>query len=209
MNLSKVPPAAVCPRVEFGELLADPRLLPWKSLDALELSLNATGGVPKQATHVRLGRDSHALRILFVAEDTNPWATFTERDAPLYQEEVVEVFLDPEGDGMSYFEIEVNPKNAVLDGCMRLIRSGFKKDFRWQCEGLLTLVSVFDGGWAAEMEIPFLSVADHIPGRGETWRVNFTRIDRPDGEPRELSAWAPTGYDQFHMPGKFGEIVFE
>jgi hypothetical protein len=32
------------------------------------------------------------------------------------------------------------------------------------------------------MEIPFLSIADHVPEPGERWRVNFTRIDRPEGE---------------------------
>jgi len=156
-----------------------------------------------------MGRESEGLRILFVCEDSFPWATFVERDAPLYKEEVVEVFIDTEADGLGYFEIEVNPKNAVLDGCMRKVRSGFRKDFRWRCEGLRTAVRVFEGGWAAELSIPFASLAGRCPAPGEVWRVNFTRIDRPEVAPRELSSWSPTGYDQFHMPARFGVVVFE
>ena len=157
---------------------------------------------------MRVGRDALSLRVLFECEDVLPWATLTARDAPLYKEEVVEVFLDTEGDGLGYFEIEVNPNNAVLDGCMRRIRSGFRKDFRWRCEGLRTAVRLFSGGWAAELSIPFESLAARCPSAGERWRVNFTRIDRPTGEERELSSWSPTGMDQFHIPERFGVLTF-
>jgi hypothetical protein len=148
------------------------------------------------------------LRVLFVAEDTYPWATLREHDAPLYKEEVFEVFLDTEGDGLGYFEIEVNPLNAVLDGAMRRVRSGYRKDFRWHCCGLETAARVFNGGWAAELRIPFESVSAGPPLPGHRWRANFTRIDRPEGEPRELSAWSATGLAQFHMPQRFGILEF-
>ena len=206
-----VPPVskARCIHAAFGALSADPALAPWPELQRLSVSLNKNGAQPKQGTDVWVGRDAESLRVLFVAADTDPWATLIERDAPLYKEEVVEVFLDTEGDGNGYFEIEVNPNNAVLDACMRRIRSGFRKDFRWQCEGLRTAVRIFEGGWAAELAIPFGSLSGRCPAQGEAWRVNFTRIDRPKGEPRELSSWSPTGVDQFHMPERFGELLFE
>ena len=208
MSLPAVP-QVLCSKAEFGVLSADPGQSPWKSLDTLLLRLNKDGASPKQGTEVRVGRDADCLRLIFVCEDAFPWATFTERDAPLYKEEVVEVFLDTEGDGLGYFEIEVNPNNAVLDGCMRRVRSGFRKDFRWRCDGLRTQVRLFSGGWAAELAVPFSSLSGRCPNAGERWRVNFTRIDRPKGEPRELSAWSPTGYDQFHMPERFGVLIFD
>jgi hypothetical protein len=126
----------------------------------------------------------------------------------LYTEEVVEAFLDPAGDGESYFELEVNVNNAVLDGCMRRVRSGFRKDFRWHCEGLRTAVKVTGSGWVSEWVIPFRSLVEHPPREGDAWRVNFTRIDRPSGAPRELSAWSPTGLAQFHIPPRFGVLEF-
>lgn len=201
-------PELNCPGLGFGQLGADLSSEPWGGAARVELRQVQSGLLPEQRTTVYVGRDDVGLRLLFVAEDTHPWATLTERDAPLYTEEVVEVFLDPEGDGQAYFEIEVNPNNAVLDGCMRRIRSGYRKDFRWCCEGLQTAVRRTERGWAAELAIPFLSVTNRVPEAGDTWRANFTRIDRPKGKPRELSAWSPTGLAQFHVPSCFGVVRF-
>lgn len=147
--------------------------------------------------------------MLFVAEDNHVWATLTGRDEPLYTEEVVEVFLDPVGDRECYFEIEVNPLNTVLDLVLRRNRSGYRKDFGWDCAGFRSAVRRLPGGWAAELSIPFASLAAAAPVAGECWRGNFTRIDRPEGRERELSAWAPTGQANFHVPERFGTICFE
>ncbi|NBV87186.1 MAG: hypothetical protein EBS01_13200 [Verrucomicrobia bacterium] len=202
-------PVARCARAEFCRPAADPAVAPWSGLQRHGLRANTPADTLLQGTGLWVGYDSLALHVLFVAEDAHPWATYTERDAPLYKEEVCEVFLDTEGDGLSYYEFEVNPNNAVLDGCMRRVRSGFRKDFRWRCEGLQTAARKFEGGWAAEFAIPFLSVAGHAPGPGTLWRANFTRIDRPPTLPRELSAWSPTGRPQFHVPERFGVLEFQ
>ena len=161
-----------------------------------------------QATSVRAAWDADELRVLFHADDAHIHATLTERDAPLYTEEVVEVFLDPVGDHECYFEIEVNPLNAVLDLVLRRNRSGYAKDVSWNCEGLRTCVRREAGAWSAEMAIPFRSVAAAPPEPGAMWRANFLRIDRPPGIPRELSAWSPTGLANFHVPERFGVIEF-
>ena len=201
-------PVARCARAVFGLPAADEARSAWKDLGPLPLLLNEDGSSPRQSTQLRVGWDAQALHILFVAEDAHPWATLREHDAPLYKEEVFEVFLDPEGDGLGYFELEVNPNNAILDGAMRRVRSGYRKDFGWHCAGLETAVRVFPGGWAAELRIPFESVTSGAPAPGQRWRANFTRIDRPPGEPRELSAWSPTGLAQFHVPSRFGVLEF-
>ena len=161
-----------------------------------------------QTTSVRVAWDADEMRVLFHAADTQIRATLTARDAPLYTEEVVEVFLDPVGDGRCYFEIEVNPLNAVLDLVLRRNRSGYAKDISWDCEGLRTCVRRDADAWSAELAIPFPSLAAAPPDPGTTWRANFLRIDRPPGVPRELSAWSPTGIANFHVPEQFGIIEF-
>ncbi len=168
----------------------------------------STGEAPDQVTKVRLAWNERELRILFCSVDADPWATLRERDAPLYTEEVVEMFLDPVGDLASYFEIEVNPLNAVLDLVVRRNRSGLKKDFAWRCEDLRTKVLLVEGGWNAELSIPFRSLVAEPPEPGSRWRVNFCRIDRPKDRERELSAWSPTGLRQFHVPERFGVVEF-
>jgi hypothetical protein len=196
-------------RHTFGEVSLDWNRAPWDGIECAELQLAENGLKPRQGTQVKAGWDAECLRLFFFAEDSRPWATLTERDAPLYKEEVVEVFLDPVGDLGAYFEFEVNPNNAVLDLCVRKIRSGYRKDFRWRCEGLQTVTRRFEGGWAAELSIPFKSVAGQSPFPRTQWRANFTRIDRPPTLPRELSAWSPTGRAQFHIPERFGVLEFQ
>lgn len=180
----------------------------WAALPAVTLAEVTTGATPCQATNVRAAWRETELRILFHAVDADPWATLTERDAPLYTEEVVEVLLDPVGDLAGYFEIEVNPRNAVLDLVLRRNRSGVLKDFRWRCEGLQTRVWVVAGAWIAELSIPFAAVTPDPPVPGTRWRANFCRIDRPKGRERELTAWSPTGLPQFHVPERFGILEF-
>jgi Carbohydrate family 9 binding domain-like len=201
-------PKVLCARRALGELTADPHSRFWSDLPRAELRDTVSGMSPKQSTRVQLAWDALEFRILFDAEDTAPWATLTERDAPLYQEEVVEVFLDPVGDVECYFEIEVNPLNAVLDLVLRRSRSGYVKDFGWRCEGLRTAVTKDASGWRAELSIPFGAITSAPPSNGTRWRANFLRIDRPAGTERELSAWSPTGRANFHTPERFGFIEF-
>jgi len=174
----------------------------------LELSENVTGASPRQATKVTLARDSARLRLRFECGDAHPWATITRRDGPLYQEEVVEVFLDPFGDLECYFEIEVNPLNAVLDLMLRRVKRGWRKEFSWNCESLETSTSIAEPCWIADLAIPFAALVPTPPGAGSVWRANFLRIDRPPGSPRELSAWSPTMEKTFHVPSRFGFLEF-
>ncbi len=189
-------------------MAARPDLPPWPELPLLALRDTVTGGEPQQPTMVRCGWTPDEWRVLFHCADTNGWATHTRRDAPLYEEEVVEIFVDPFGDLATYFEIEVNPLNAVLDLVLRRNRSGYAKDFAWRCAGLRTAVTRTATSWTAEFAIPFASITPEAPRPGAKWRANFLRIDRPPGQPRELSAWSPTRLGTFHVPERFGVIEF-
>jgi hypothetical protein len=175
---------------------------------SLALVENVTGNAPQQATQVTIARDAGHLHVRFECEDAQPWATITRRDGPLYQEEVVEVFLNPFGDLECYFEIEVNPLNTVLDLMLRRIGKGWRKEFAWTCEGLETSVSMTETGWTASLAIPFAALVAEPPASGTIWRANFLRIDRPAGCPRELSAWSPTGRAGFHEVDRFGFVEF-
>jgi len=204
-------PVLRCAHIALGDLSADASALPWRGLPGVRFCDAVTAAAPKQGTEVRAAWHDDEWRLLFTAADTDPWATMTQRDAPLYEEETVEVFFDPVGDLESYFEIEVNPLGTVLDLVLRKSRSGYKGDRAWQCEGLRTLVRRHDGGWSAEMAIPFASVTNSPPRTGSRWRANFCRIDRPsrDGTlPRELTSWSPPLRASFHTPERFGVIEF-
>lgn len=187
-------------------LAADPAQPHWLAAEALELVEAVRGGAPMQKTNVRTLWTPTEWRVLFCCEDSDPWATLTQRDAALYTEETVEVFFDPVGDLESYYEVELNPLGTELDIVFRRSRSGYKGDWAWDCAGLRSAARIVEGGWNAELAIPFASIAQPT-----NWRVNFCRIDRPsrDGSlPRELSAWSPPMRENFHTPERFGVVEF-
>lgn len=182
----------------------------WQHIAPVTLKDTVTGGRERQATRVKTAWDDAGWRVLFEVEDNYPWSTFTARESPLWEEEVVEVFFDPVGDLESYFEVEINPSGTVKDLVLRRTVSGWRKDFDWSVEGLQSCVQRTTKGWTAELAIPFEALVAVVPTDGVSWRVNFLRIDRPQG-PRadaELSAWSPTGMRQFHRAERFGFVEF-
>ena len=174
-----------------------------------------------QQTRVRLLWDEEYLYAAFSAVDNNAWATKMERDAPLWEEEVVELYLDPDGDARDYLEYEVNPLGALIDLLIPYAgaQAEWQKCARWNCAGIQAAARVFgqvadrtqrDHGWAAELAVPLSALPPQqgVPPRpGVVWRAQFFRIDRPVGEPDpRCSSWNDTPL--FHLPERFGQVVF-
>jgi hypothetical protein len=67
------------------------------------------------ATETRVLWDSSALYLAIRSENTDLWAEMTGRDQPLYKQDAVEFFLDADGDGRNYLELEWSPKGEVMD----------------------------------------------------------------------------------------------
>ena len=201
------------PRLEcrFGklpEVTADATHGFWENIAPSPLRENISGSAPAQTTWIKTAWDTNEWRVLSHSQDSDAWATLTAHDAPLYTEEAVEIFVDPFGDLASYFEIEINPLNAVCDLVLRRTRSGFRKELAWHCKGLRAAVQKTPVNWTAELAIPFASLGPDLPAPGRSWRVNFLRIDRPQGCEHELSAWSPTKRPNFHVPERFGFMEF-
>jgi hypothetical protein len=194
----------------------------WVAADRFDLVKTDTNEQPRLPTVVRALWDDTYLYVGFECTDNDIWSNMTEHDAPLWEEEVVEIFLDPAGIGTAYFEMVVNPLNTLTD--VFVINLGSRKRVfqplrEWECEGIQHAVSVdgdpqdpesIDHSWSVEFAIPFeqLVTAPNIPPKnGDTWRGNFYRIEQ-NNEGDEYTAWSPTGEINYHVPGVFGTIVF-
>ena len=200
----------------------------WQRAQPVQLRLTDTGGAPRQPTPVRALWDKDNLYIAFDCTDDDIWADRTEHDSHIFKQEVVEVFINENSDGRSYVELEVSPNNTVLD--MYILNPGggrkSKGLFDYEIDGLKTAVVVDgtlsdapakgpknDRRWTVEMAIPFnelILAPNHPPRTGDRMRWNLYRIDRP-GEgfgPDEYSAWSPTGKINYHVPERFGWLVF-
>jgi hypothetical protein len=113
----------------------------------------------------------------------------------MWSEEVVEAFIDPDGDGRDYLEVEVNPLNAIVDLHIGSVSPEWVSDKDWDIAGLQTAVGVHgtvndstdvDTGWSVEMAIPWNAFAPTItggerPSVGDRWRLNLYRIERGAG----------------------------
>lgn len=170
-------------------------------------------------TQAAIAWDDRNLYFMFVSEDSLPWGDMFERDAHLWEQEVVEVFLDPDHDGRDYPELEVSPHNVVVD--LLIPAPGeisADEAAKWNIEGLQTATGKDGAGWTVEIAIPWASLqaagVDGPPMIGERWRVGLYRIERPGGlaEERDASkdqflAWSVTERS-FHEPRRFGVVEF-
>mgnify|MGYP003412305285 FL=1 len=79
--------------------------------------IRADGRSPVRGqTRVELAGDEERFSVHFHCSDDDAWGTYTERDAPLWQQEVVELFLAAgEAVPARYFEFEVSPAGVLFD----------------------------------------------------------------------------------------------
>jgi hypothetical protein len=181
----------------------------------------AWGPTPYE-TRFRALWSPEGLFLRFDAGDPSPWHTMSRRDEHLWDEEVVEIFLDPDRSARDYYELEVNPANAVCDLRMISPWPDKKGDIDWNLAGLETRVREDAGrGWTATAFLPWsglapLPSARHVtlpPKPGDAWRFNVFRIKRPGGPKSPetdavFAAWSPPSVQSFHDAGAFRDLVF-
>jgi hypothetical protein len=178
------------------------------------------GSEPRLKTRFQWLWDDEYLYGAFHVEDDHLWASMTERDAYLWKENVVEFFINADGCSKSYIEIEINPKNTILD-LFVLNKYNARKDIKqlwnWDAKGLKSAVQLMgtlndasdtDEGWIFEIAIPFDEVytaPNHPPKDGDRWYVDFCRAEGEEKKTTEASSWSPPA---FHNPLSYGQMVF-
>ncbi len=213
-----------------GKIAVDGKLdeADWARAREFTMTETNTGKpVPLKST-VKFLWDDQYLYAAFFCEDPDAWATYTKEDDPLWEEEVVELFIDPDGNGSSYYEVEYNPVNARVD--LIAINTGQRKNgsiqgwFEWDYKNMLNAVYVRGDGlkegtkdefWTVEIAVPFEDMWElqQIPPKdGDTWRLNAYRIERGKSGKTPGDDWyaafSPTLRGSFHTPWRFGTITF-
>ena len=193
----------------------DPWRIPSES-NRISLSRATDGATPRLPTTVALYYDDECLTLVFCATDDHVVATYTSDDQPLYEEDVVEVFLSPEHP-TRYFELEVNPLGAIFDASIvseEGRRETMEVDLGWNAGALAAIRSAIepDGTRTTDtvLRVPFAALGRGTPAAGETWRANLFRIDRHPTHGDEYTAWRPTlrNPPDFHVPASFGTLLF-
>ncbi|MCD6359370.1 MAG: hypothetical protein J7M38_00815, partial [Armatimonadetes bacterium] len=156
-------------------------------------------------TIVRVGHDADNLYVAFECIDPlkRPLeGTHKQRDAAVYQEDAVDVFLQPGPGKYPYYQLVTNCIGTRYD-CRLIKRNGRRvSDVEWNPDWTVA-TSRASGRWVAEMAIPWADLGG-APAGGDRWRVNFCRD--ADAASR-LSSWSYTG-GNFHTTSNFGEMLF-
>lgn len=182
----------------------------WSSVETVTLREVATGDMPRLNTQVRACWTKAALHVRFECEDDHIVATMLNRDEPIYEEDVVEVFIDEQRTGRNYLEFEISPRNVVFDARIHMGDDGVKihPDTSWDADGLHTaVIKESESRYVYDMVLPFTNV-EQPPVFGTEWKWNLYRIDDDQQGNRHYWAWSPTGKVNFHVPERFGTIVF-
>lgn len=217
------PPLRVSRAVDF-QIDGTGRDPAWNKVAWMDLSVQESAG-EEHKTRLKTCYSTTGIYFLFQCEDQVMTATIEEDFGPLFKEDVVEVFLQPNPALPIYFEYELSPLNYELalliiniDGTFNGWRpSSYSGDRK-----VVHATSVQGGekrsgaditGWTAEFFIPFRLLSPLVqdpPQPGTTWKANFYRIDYDQG----YSSWSwqrttPDVRGSFHEMQKFGTLIFE
>jgi hypothetical protein len=203
----------------------------WATAPALGAFVDTLSGAAAAIkTDGKLLWDDKNLYIAFENVDTDVASTLTKRDDKLWAQDAVEVMIDANGDKKSYVELQVAPTNAVFDTYLPEFRKyedaldPKRKMYDWnskvktavKVDGTLNKREDQDKGWTVELALPLADANGLLkegvkvpPALGDTWRMNFFRLESPKGSKDQLAAaWSPPLTGDFHALDRFGQIVF-
>ncbi len=152
----------------------------------------------------------------------------TRRDEHLWEEEVVEIFLDLDRSGHDYYELEISPANVVCDLRMISASPDKKGDLDWNLAGLETRVHPAKDkagrttGWTATAFLPWKGFrtlpsasARRAAARrpGDAGASTCSASSGPAARPirRRTPSRSPgrsLRWTSFHAPAVFRDLVF-
>lgn len=223
------PPANALPRLPAQRttdtITIDGRLneMTWTNSRPTRSFVNTMDG--SEATfraRARTAWDDENLYIAFDVNDRFLKSEFDDQDDHLWNQDCVEVMVDPGGQGQNYFELQVSPRGVTFDTRYDRRRvPGPHGHVDWDSDvraAVQTRGEVNDGdedqGYTVEMAIPWAAFntgtpAYSRPSAGDSWRLNFYVMDSREDGPQHFAAWSPPRVGDFHMPPRFGHIAFQ
>jgi len=194
----------------------------WKTAPSTGPFASSLEGKPLlPRTEARMLWDDAHLYVMFTADDDDVWARVRKPDdLKMWTEQVFEVYLDADGNGAEYIELQVNPRGVIFDAYLPRpgqVQTDWQSGLRAKVvvRGTLDRRGDKDQGWQAELAIPLAAVRGRSkaaltlpPKVGQVWRANLFRTDQPAKGALKAWAWSPPLRPTFHALDRFGEVVF-
>ena len=186
----------LCPRVsapiKIDGSLSDPSWqdVPW-SADFVDIT-GQDALRPTLRTRVKMGWDDDFFYVGAKLEEPHVWGTITERNAVMFEDNDFEIFIDPDCDGLNYYEFEINALGSIWELSLpKPYGEGGKPVLGCNIAGLKSAVAVrgslndprdVDAGWTVEVAIPWTGLRKYHTGgeapprSGDRWKINFSRV---------------------------------
>jgi hypothetical protein len=158
-------------------------------------------GEPSElGTEVAVLYDDTHLYVAFEALDPEPLlAQMTQRDAELWNDDSVQIYIDTFHDGRSGYFFMANVLGTQLDG--RLAEDGTTNDDTWDAPWV-SATRQTESGYTVEVSIP-LNALQYAAGDNTTWGINFARSRR---RTLERSYWSGP-LDHWGRMSQAGDLV--
>ena len=126
-----------------------------------------------------------------------------QHDAAMWSDDDVEIFLDPVGDRLEYYQFATNAEGTQAD--LYMIERGNTARANWSSEWRAEVFHATDY-WSLEVAIPFAAFHMRPSTRwSDTWGFSISRTRTPD--PRFYSQYSPAkGYHDVVNYGTLGPI---
>jgi hypothetical protein len=193
---SELPKSYRCQKIDrplkLDGFLSDPL---WIQAQWTDDFIDITGDLalkPRFKTRVKMLWCDDYLYVAAEMEEPHVWGTITERNEIMFNDNDFEVFIDPDGDSMNYYEIEINALNTIWELSLPVPYSqGGEPILGCNLDGLISKVGIKgtlndptdeDVGWCVEIAFPWKELAQYNVDRAtppkpeDIWRVNFSRV---------------------------------
>ena len=212
----------------------------WRGVPWTEEFVDIEGAgrpAPPLRTRVKMCHDRTHFHVLAEMAEPHVHAAITARNSVIFHENDFELFLDPDGDGLNYHEIELNALNTVWELTLPApYHTGAAPTDPDNLPGLRSAVFIdgtlndpsdLDRGWSCAVSIPFADLQRFggspdggPPADGATWRVNFSRVEwayavengtyvkSPADQSESNWVWSPQGMIDMHRPERWGRVRF-
>ncbi len=181
------------------------------------------GGAGPFPAMARVLWDDRNLYVAFEVVDDYLHNTITERDGHLWEQDAVEIMVDPDGDGNHYFELQVSPTGNIFETAYDSRRVPAPIGHADWDSHMVARVNTSGGvndeledqSYIVELSIPWsaFSYGDMgpsiAPPAGASWRFNFYVMDSRPGGSQRGEGWSPTLTSDYHVPARFGRVTFE
>lgn len=202
----------------IDKIVIDGNLSDWKTPFIGPLVIHNSGNKAIQNTMVSLSWNDDNLFIAYNSVDSKIIGSNQQKDSPIFNtDDLVEIFVDADGDGRNYVEIGVNAFSTNYDMLLKCISTdcgGWKTSMAFDIEGLEAVSKITTEGFSTEIKIPFSSLEKIQNGNfkrpipGTKWKGNTFRIDYGNTtEYLALQSYKSMKFG-FHQPQEFAIFEF-